>query len=251
MSEVTENSTTSAYSSQDSSVAEIFASLLENKYIISGVLCLLIINIIIVDILFFSSRKTTEVKENVTIPALCPQSCLTQFSERISSLQPQNNNSATVSAITPATPTSIPPAVTNTPTPSASPSATPTPVTREYFIPLGQGNGSYTDWTVVPGIGAKVNYTSYGKIEKVYFEATTVRVPAGSQIVYVRLYNANSGQNIVNSDLTLTSNTSTLLTSKEISLIDTKDENLYQVQLKTQLGSTTYIDQARLRIVTR
>lgn len=237
---------------KNNSVADIFASFLENKYIISGVILFLVINVIIVDVLFLSLQKSLGEKNTANFPSLCPQSCLNQFSQITASLQPQKDT-ATISAGISSTPALLPtntPAPTATPTSSATPSATPTPPTKEYFIPLGQGNGSATDWTVVSGIGAKINYTSYGKIEKVYFEAT-VRVPAGSQVVYVRLYNSSSGQAIANSDLTLSSNTSTLLTSKEISLTDTKDENLYQVQLKTQLGSTTYIDQARLRIVTR
>lgn len=236
---------------QNNSVADIFASFFENKYIISGVILFLVINIIIVDVLFFSLQKSIDEKNKVSLPALCPQSCLNQFSQITAGLQPQKNPSNVTigTSPTPILPTNIPTA-TNMPAPSATPSATPTPPAREYFIPLGQGSGGYTDWTVVPGIGAKIHYTSYGKIEKVYFEAT-VRIPNGNQTVYVRLYNASSGQAITNSDLTLASGTTTLLTSKEISLTDTKDENLYQVQLKTQLGSTTYIDQARLRIVTR
>lgn len=239
---------------QNNSVADIFASFLENKYIISGVILFLVINVIIVDVLFFSLQKSPDGKNTVNFPALCPQSCLNQFSQITASLQPQKDT-ATISAAISSTPALLPTSIpTLTPTvtsaPSATPSATPTPPTKEYFIPLGQGNSSATDWTVVSGVGATINYTSYGKIEKVYFEAT-IRVPAGSQVVYVRLYNASSGQAITNSDLTLSSNTPTLLTSKEISLTNTKDENLYQVQLKTQLGSVTYIDQARLRIVTR
>lgn len=247
MSEGMGNNEMNIYSAQSNKLT----TLLENKYIIVGVLLVLVINVIVVDILFFSSRKTEDIKNTSVISALCPQSCLNQFSQITATLQiPKNTSSASASTTpSPVLPTNTP-TPTATPIPSISPSATPTPQSREYFIPLGQGNGSYTDWTVVPGIGAKINVTSYGKIEKVYFEAA-VRIPNGNQTVYVRLYNASSSQNITNSDVTLSSGTTTLLTSPAISLTDTKDENLYQVQLKTQLGATTYIEQARLRIVTR
>lgn len=236
---------------ENNSAANTFASFFENKYIIVVVLLVLVINVIVVDIIFLSSRKTEDKKNTSAISALCPQSCLNHFSQITATLESQKNTSSTSASATPSPvlPTNTP-TPTATVTPSTSPSVTPTPPTREYFIPLGQGSGTYTDWTVVPGIGAKINVTSYGKIEKVYFEAT-VRIPNGNQTVYVRLYNASSSQNITNSDVTLSSGTTTLLTSPAISLTDTKDENLYQVQLKTQLGSTTYIEQARLRIVTR
>ncbi|QQG40635.1 MAG: hypothetical protein HYV37_03660 [Candidatus Levyibacteriota bacterium] len=234
--------------------------LFENKatvFVLLGFIFVLFINVIVVDVLFFSSRQKSS-NDNLIlqrISGICPQSCVTKFSDLTTQQSAQKTiETSSQSAQLPNTISTVAssPTLTLTSTPIPTATSIPTPIStlHEYFIPLGQGSGSYTDWTVVPGIGAKVNMKSYGNIEKVYFEAT-VRVPAGSQTVYVRLYNANSLQSIVDSDLTLASNTSTLLTSKAISLTDTKDENLYQVQLKTQLGSTTYIDQARLHILAR
>ncbi len=101
---------------------------------------------------------------------------------------------------------------------------------------------------MVPGIGATINLANYGNIKKVYFEVTT-RIPNGSQQIWIRLYNANTYQSVANSDFTTSNGTPTLTTSKEISL--GSSEALFQVQLKTQLGSTTYIDQARIRIVSQ
>lgn len=227
------------------------------SYILFGIIFILVINAILVDIWIFSS-PTNKSNNNLAlqqVSAICPQSCVAKFSEFVNT--GQKNITTIPEQVQNTTPNSTPslaitptPSPTPTPTPIATSFPTPTAILREYFIPLGQGSGSYTNWTVVPGIGAKINITTYGKIEKVYFEVT-VRVPAGSQIVNVRLYNASNMQHIANSDVTLTSNTSTLLSSPSISPTDTKDENLYQVQLKTQLGSTTYIDQARLRILAR
>jgi len=217
------------------------------RYILLGIFVVFVLNAIVIDILFFASRQKNS--DNLVlqrVSAICPQSCVAQFSQITQPQQASKSSSTTASVATELTPT---PTVTPTSTPIPTVTSTPTPTLREYFIPLGQGNGSYTDWTVVPGMGAKITVANYGKIEKVYFEAT-VRVP-GSQTVSIRLYNASSQQNIANSELAPSSGTATLLTSPAISLTNTKDENLYQVQLNTQLGSTVYIDQARLRILSR
>lgn len=220
----------------------ILDKLLGNKYIIAAVLCILAVNIIVLNILFFTPKKNTSGSSSPPAQQSqeqCPQSCITQFSRIIPS---------------PSASVSKPPVLTPTPTstllPTATPSSAPTPTSalREYFVPLGQGWGSYADWTVVSGMGAKINLANYGKIEKVYFEAT-IRIPTGNQTVYVRLYNANNYQSVSGSDLTLSGGTSTILTSQPITLTD--GDNLYQIQLKTQLQYQTYIDQARIRIVSR
>lgn len=201
-----------------------------SKYVLLIILFILFANAVIIDILFFSRPPP---QPSISVSA--PPRIIT------STPIPEPSNTPIPSIAITTAPASVPVS-----TPISVP--TPTPELREYFIPLGQGSGSYLDWTVVPGIGAKINLANYGNIEKVYFEAT-VRIPTGNQTVYVRLYNANSFQSISGSDLTLSGGTSTLLTSQPITLTD--GENLYQVQLKTQLQYPTYIDQARIRIVSR
>ncbi|MBI4096744.1 MAG: hypothetical protein HY425_03435 [Candidatus Levybacteria bacterium] len=209
---------------------------LGNKYLLLIVLFILLVNVSVIDILFFSSSKNI-----AQTPAPLPRP----------SLPVKATQAITPTTMFPGTPIpTITAVLSPTPTliPTSTPAPTPTPTLREYFIPLGQGSGSYADWTVIPGIGAKINTANYGEIEKVYFEAT-VRIPTGNQTVYVRLYNANNFQPISGSDLILSGGTTTLLTSQPITLSD--GENLYQVQLKTQLQYLTYVDQARIRIVSR
>lgn len=201
-----------------------------NKYILLIILCALFVNAVVIDILFFF-----RLPPQPSILVSAPSKVITPTPTREPVITPIPTLGITLSPI-----------IIPTPTPTSIPM--PTSELREYFIPLGQGSGSFSDWTVVPGIGAKINIANYGKIEKAYFEVT-VRIPTGNQTVYVRLYNANNFQSIANSDLTLSGGTSTLLTSQPITLTD--GENLYQVQLKTQLQYSTYIDQARIRIVSR
>jgi hypothetical protein len=136
--------------------------------------------------------------------------------------------------------------LTSTPIPTPTPTqSTQSQTSHVYFVPLGTGFGSGTDWTTISQLGATIDTADYGTIASVVFEAS-VRIPTGNQTVYVRLLNADTGQSLSGSDLTLSGGTPSILTSPAISL--TSGSHLYQVQLKTQLGYTTYIDFARLRI---
>ncbi|MDP3941889.1 MAG: hypothetical protein Q8Q49_06300 [bacterium] len=137
------------------------------------------------------------------------------------------------------------PQPSQTPTPSPAPSQSTSQITHDYFVPLGTGFGNGTDWTTITQLGATVNSANYGSIKSVVFEAA-VRIPTGNQTVYVRLLNADTYQTVAGSELTLSGGTPTILTSSTISLAS--GSHLYQVQLKTQLGYTTYIDLARLKI---
>lgn len=205
-------------------------------WVILGFFC---VNTIVLDIYTIINKKPKQEINNLqqypipTQSLTCPQSCVDMFM------------SPTVTSSSASTPTP-----TLTPTPSATPTLTPTPVpaVKEFFIPLGSGFGNASDWTTITGIGATIDPTNYGQIDKAYFEVTA-RIPTGNQTVYIRLYNANTYQSVANSDVSLSGGTPTILVSQPISL--TQGKNLYQIQMKTQLQYQTYIDQARIRIVTK
>jgi len=139
-------------------------------------------------------------------------------------------------------------------TPTSAPTLTPTPTdvlqqaSREYFVPLGSGFGSGTDWTTITQLGVTIDTANYSVIQTVIFEAS-VRIPTGNQTVWVRLLNADTYQSVSGSDLTLSGGTPTILVSSPISL--SSGSHLYKVQLKTQLGYITYIDFARFRILVK
>lgn len=122
-----------------------------------------------------------------------------------------------------------------------------TTATKENYVPLGSGTSTAREWTDVPGAQAYIDTASYGKIKTATFEAT-VQVPNGSQITWVRLFNATDKHPVWFSDITLDSSGPTLLTSAPITLDPGK--KLYIVQLKSQLGSQTQILQARVKINT-
>lgn len=242
------------------------------KYIPVGIIALFVLNALILDAAVFlkkpvQSENNSQPTISTNQPALCPQSCSDLINTSLLNLGASSSAAGTVinlssgSTITSLqktptptlnpTPTIIPtytpvPLPTNTPTPSPTP--TPLPKVKEFFIPLGSGFSSATDWAVVNGIGATINLANYTDIDKIYFEIT-VRIPNGNQTVYVRLYNSNSYQSVDGSELNLSSGTPTLLTSNSINL--SYGSNTYQVQMKTQLGFQTHVDQARIRILTK
>ena len=218
------------------------------RYWLFIILSVITLNIVFLNIYFFLPKTKSAVSgtPSSTISfapqSSCPQSCVDQMNLLL------NPSKAVV--VSP----SVAKGVTGTLTPtidtSATPTATPTPTlapvnVREFFVPLGVGSSTASDWTVITGIGAKIDTADYGNIKAATFEVT-VWVPTGNQTVWIRLYNANTFQTVVGSEMTMSGGTPTLLISSPITLVT--GDNLYQIQVKTQLGFTVKIDMARIRI---
>ncbi len=169
-----------------------------------------------------SSQETSSQSQATTKDVnSCPLNCLTQIEKLRSNSQPQ---------ITPPTQTTSNSSVTDT------------------YIPLGSGSSSASDWTNVPGVQANIDASGFGNIQNVYFEAS-LQTPNAPQNVSVRLYNLTTNQPVWFSNMTMQSSvTSQLLTSNPITL--TSGNNLYQVQMMTQLQAPANLIQARIHIVT-
>jgi hypothetical protein len=118
---------------------------------------------------------------------------------------------------------------------------------KEYYVPLGSGTNTTDEWADVAGASATIDTASYGKIKQVTFEAT-VTVPAGSQKVWVRLFNVTDKHPVWYAEMTTDSAGPILLTSPTITL--DKGNKTYQVQMKTQLKNLTNLVQSRVKIVT-
>ncbi len=119
---------------------------------------------------------------------------------------------------------------------------------KEYYVPLGSGTNATDDWTDVAGASAYIDTSSYGKIKEARFEATVV-TPAGSQRVWVRLFNATDKHPVWYSEVTTDTSGAQLLTSPTITL--DKGNKLYQVQMKSQLKGLTNLNQSRVHITTQ
>ncbi len=116
---------------------------------------------------------------------------------------------------------------------------------KEFYVPLGTGTNTSTDWADVKGTAAYIDTKLYGKLKKVTFEAS-LSVPSGT--ASVRLFNATDKHPVWYSEMTLANAGPELLTSSGITL--DSGNKLYQVQMKSQFRATTNLLQSRVHIIT-
>jgi len=194
---------------------------------------LIIVNLVFINIKLFQSEssliKTPTITPTPTTEVICYEDCIEEFSRKITSLE------AAITALP--TPQTTVVQKTNTVTENA----------KEFFIPMGNGSSTSTTWTNVAGISAYIDPRNYNNIKAIYFEVN-IDVPTDNQSVSVRLYQNNEGYPVWNSELQYSGSSAQLLISSPLTL--ESGNKLYTVQVKTQLGYTATITQARVRVVT-
>ena len=180
----------------------------------------------------------------VSVTQTTPQSVLIQKQTSESSCTP-----SCLTSIREATASIALTAPTVSPTRTSASVSKPTPNSvREYFIPLGTGAGSPTEWAEITTVQSWIDSSQYSNIKSVVFE-TAVQVPDHNQIVQVRLYNLTDKYIVGSSELQFeNANIAAVKSSGSIQL--GTGNKLYVVQMKTQLGYTTNISNARIRITT-
>ncbi len=153
----------------------------------------------------------------------------------------------------------VPPEVSSidfTPTPQPKETVVPSPTTivfretsssiKDHFISFGSGTSSDQNWVDVGGLQATVDLGSYGDIKEIRFE-TSIQVPGENQAVSARLYNKTDKHPVWNSEVTKNTGASGYIVSSPI--IYDSGAKTYSVQMKTQLGSTVTLGEARLHII--
>jgi hypothetical protein len=118
---------------------------------------------------------------------------------------------------------------------------------KEYFVTLGSGSSTSSDWADIPGAQSYIDSNAYGKIKKVTFEVS-LYTPTGNQTAYARLYNVTDKHPVWNSDVSIDGGLPELKISSSISL--DLGSKLYQVQMRTQVQSRTNLENAKVHIVT-
>jgi hypothetical protein len=117
---------------------------------------------------------------------------------------------------------------------------------KEYYLPIGSGSEKSTTWKDVPGLSIYIDSSKYKKIQNTVFEAS-VTIPLGNQDVSLRLYNSTDDHPVWFSDLFFPTDTKNYLQTSQGITLDSGNK-LYKVQIKTQLGATANVDQARIKI---
>lgn len=125
------------------------------------------------------------------------------------------------------------------------PTAAPFTKVKEYYIPLGIGATSSTEWVDLPGIEAYIAPGNYGKIVGLYFEAT-IKVPTSSGQVYARLRNVTDNVSLVESEIATEGSSARLISSGKLPI--PASTKLFRVQLRSSLGAGVALDNARLKI---
>lgn len=119
---------------------------------------------------------------------------------------------------------------------------------QEFYVPFGSATVTSTTMQTVSGLQAYVNTANYPPIQQVFFEAS-VSVPTGNETVNVQLFNSTAQHPVWFSNVFFNGGTTgQLLTSQPITL--DPGNNLYVVQMQTQLTFPAVLEQARLHIIT-
>ncbi len=118
--------------------------------------------------------------------------------------------------------------------------------TKEIFVPLGSGSTINTSWVNIGGIETYIDTFKYAKIKEANFEAA-LRIPTANGRAYARLYNVNDNHPVWNSEVWVEGQAGKMVRSEKISFAS--GNKLYRVQLYSSLGYEVFLDNARIRIV--
>jgi len=123
--------------------------------------------------------------------------------------------------------------------------STPVPAAKEFFIPLGSGSTTKSDWEDVAGTDVYVDTANFPNIKQTYFEVS-MHIPTKNGTMYARLYNVTDKHPVWNSDVSTIEDTSTFTTAK---IMLDPGNKLYRVQMRTTLQYPSLLDNARIKIL--
>lgn len=118
---------------------------------------------------------------------------------------------------------------------------------REFYIPLGSGNTSKSDWDDLTATETVIDPANYGRIKEAYFIASLSN-PTQNGAVEAQLYNVTDKHLVWNSHVIMNGPASQTITSDKI-VLDTGNK-LYRVQLKSTLRFAVSLENAKIRIIT-
>jgi len=125
--------------------------------------------------------------------------------------------------------------------------STNVPTHREFYIPLGSGSTTKSDWDDLTATETVIDPANYGNIKEAYFIAS-LRNPTQNGQVEARLYNVTDKHLVWDSHIQMNGPLAQTITSNKITLEG--GSKLYRVQLKSTLSFQAYLDNAKIRIIT-
>lgn len=202
--------------------------------LIASFLLLFTVNIVMLDIIVFSTRRVTssqvaETTVRVAPSPDVPESCSLSCETKIDALAEK------VDALIASEPTVV----------SSSPSFTSRSA-KEYYITLGSGVIKTNTWQDVAGAEAVVDTANYPPIKSVTFEVY-LKIPTANGKVYAKLYNVTDKHDVWFSEVASEGPT---LTKKEAAITLEQGAKTYRVMGLSTLKYDANIENARLRIIT-
>ncbi len=119
---------------------------------------------------------------------------------------------------------------------------------REIYIPLGSGSTQKNSWDDLIATETIIDPANYGKIKEAYFIAS-LRNPTQNGQVDVQLYNVTDNYPVFGTHLVLNGPASQTITSEKFAMPE--GNKLYRVQLKSSLSAPSYLDNAKIRLITQ
>lgn len=118
---------------------------------------------------------------------------------------------------------------------------------REFYIPLGSGSTSKSEWEDLLSTDTVIDPVNYGNIKETYFIAS-LKNPTQNGQIEAQLFNVTDKHLVWGSHVVMNGPAVQTVTSDKITL--DKGSKLYRVQLKSTLQYSSSLDNAKIRIIT-
>lgn len=119
---------------------------------------------------------------------------------------------------------------------------------REYYIPLGSGSTTKSDFEDITSSDTIIDPANYGNIKEAYFIAT-LKNPTQNGAVEAQIFNVTDKHLVWGSHIVMNGPAVQTITSDKITL--DKGAKLYRVQLKSSLQYAASLDNAKIRIISQ
>ena len=205
-------------------------------FLIPSLIILIVVNLFIIDLRFFSALSPLTLSDTSTISTptktaanevySCPSSCLSIIKEATQNI-PRAGIAGTDQY------KEIPLKTATNP--------------KEYYIPLGSGTTSKSDWDNITATETIINPTNYGTIKEAYF-VVSFRNPTQNGQTEARLLNVTDNYPVWGSHMVMNGPLAQTINSDKIAL--PSGNKLYRVQLKSTMSYPVNLENAKIRIIT-
>lgn len=205
-----------------------------NFFTIILLFLVLAVNIILLDLMVFSSSAPTEPLSIIAAPTPTPTLTPTSgCSPACTSLIVQE-----VSKVT---------SLSGSRSPTSTPIPAITPLVKEFYIPLGTGTTKSSSWDDLSGAEVLLNRDSYSEIKQVTLEVF-MHIPTGNGRVYVKLFNVTDGHDVWFSEVWSEGDK---IVKKTANISLDPGQKLYRLMAKSSMSYEVVVDSARIKIVTK